>query len=196
MEMRNAAPGKGGANRDHRGNDDSSQCRRSPQGKFGEKFQRKWVIQVSSDHRVTDEAARLAAILAFSFLNRETGLAWPGMARLSEELGWTGKKKAQRAVRCLADRGHLEVTEGGGRARGSSADGRFVGATNCYRPLLHDGGKGAGSDPVMKAVKGVDVKPRIGLAKGVSFDPRTVVPSTNIGSRGRHSSFGRSSWAA
>jgi DNA-binding MarR family transcriptional regulator len=93
---------------------------------IGDRFTRDlfaWLDQVSADGGLSHSAFKLAYCIA-RHMNRKSGIAWPGQARLADRLG-----ASERTVRTLVEQleraGHLSVTGSGGRNR-----------PNTYRLLL------------------------------------------------------------
>jgi hypothetical protein len=84
-----------------------------------------WLSQVARDDGLPPTAARLAIILS-SYVNRESGDAWPAVPTLARNLGVV-ENSVRKALRAMVAAGHLEIDAGGGRA-----------ATHRYRPVLKD----------------------------------------------------------
>lgn len=84
----------------------------------------RWMVQVARDPDLTPTGSRVTAILAFMYMNRREGCAWPSMPTLAATLG-TSENAVRRALRALVDRGHLRIDSGGGRS-----------ASNRYHPIV------------------------------------------------------------
>jgi hypothetical protein len=84
-----------------------------------------WLSQVARDDGLPPTAARLAIVLS-SYVNRESGDAWPAVPTLARNLGVV-ENSVRKALRAMVAAGHLEIDAGGGRA-----------ATHRYRPVLKD----------------------------------------------------------
>ncbi len=82
-----------------------------------------WQAQVLADRGMTLLALHVALVID-QHLNRQSGEAWPGQARMGEILA-ASRRGVQNAIEQLVSRGHLRVTQGNNRKGG-----------NRYRPLL------------------------------------------------------------
>lgn len=82
-----------------------------------------WQAQVLADRGMTALALHVALVID-QHLNRQSGEAWPGQARICEILA-ASRRGVQNAIEQLVSRGHLRVTQGNNRKGG-----------NRYRPLL------------------------------------------------------------
>lgn len=70
-----------------------------------------WLDKIAANPDVGAPAFRVAYLIA-GYLNRESGLAWPGENTLAKRLGVTGRA-VRRAIAELKQRGHLSVRRGG-----------------------------------------------------------------------------------
>jgi hypothetical protein len=77
-----------------------------------EKFD--WLDRIAGDPRLPATASRLAIVLT-RYLNRQSGEAWPSVARLADDLS-TAENTVRAALKALKKCGHLTVEIGGGNA--------------------------------------------------------------------------------
>jgi hypothetical protein len=85
----------------------------------------RWLDQVGADPELTPLCFRLAYAIS-TFINRTTGDAWPGQARLAADCHATDRS-IRDALTMLRERSHLRMTGRGGR-----------GKTSRYRPIMID----------------------------------------------------------
>ena len=93
-----------------------------------EAFKDAWLCQLAGDPHLSTGAMRVGIVIA-SHLNRKTGLAYPGFARLAALTGMA-RSSCIRAVKHLETRKHLKVH----RTRTRSKN-----APNQYQPTLCPG---------------------------------------------------------
>ena len=89
------------------------------------KFKAAWQEAITLDVQLSHFAARLGFVIGIH-LNRKTREAFPGQARLAEQLGAT-RRGVQGGIDQLVERGHLAVIPSANRKGG-----------NHYRPLLKE----------------------------------------------------------
>lgn len=75
----------------------------------------KWLEQIAEDVWLLDSACRIAIVLA-KHLNSQSETAWPSVERLAKITGQSDRN-IRRVLKMLHDRGHVNVSIGGGRAR-------------------------------------------------------------------------------
>lgn len=86
-----------------------------------------WLDAVIFDPDLSPLSKIVAAAIALRYLNRETGDAWPSIAKLAADVG-RGEKQVREAIRGLELRGHLEVAKTVGGS----------GRTNRMRPTVRE----------------------------------------------------------
>ncbi|GLI92371.1 helix-turn-helix domain-containing protein [Methylocystis echinoides] len=105
-----------------------------------------WLEQVAADESLTKTAVRLAIVLN-GFFNSKTGDAWPAVGTLARRLG-TSDRAVQKALRAMADAGHLTISAGGGNN------------TNRYAWILKDTSAKGGDAETAEASSPMPVKER------------------------------------
>lgn len=106
----------------------------------------RWLDQVAADKSVAPLAFKLAYIVA-TYINRETGDAWPSQETLAASLG-IGVRAVRNASGQLVDAGHVSVMVTRGR-----------GHSNRYRAVLKNRNDGSGIGSKEKRNSGAGIKP-------------------------------------
>ena len=75
-----------------------------------------WLKRVARDKEVSPNAARLATVVCLVYLNAKSGMAWPSLETLADDVGLS-VRHVQRLVRRLERLGYLGITTSTGRGR-------------------------------------------------------------------------------
>ncbi|MGO4909522.1 helix-turn-helix domain-containing protein [Pseudorhodobacter sp. W20_MBD10_FR17] len=93
-------------------------------------MQIEWTRQVRKDRKMPDKAVRIADAIAFDFMNKDVGEAWPSMATLCAHVD-ASERAVRRVLDQLVQGGHLAIKSGGGRRQ-----------SNRYKWILSAGNSG------------------------------------------------------